>query len=401
MARRILLNNMPTRRFVDVLSSQGPLKVVLLVVAGCQVYAQPSQALDDPTWGCYDAQPEHPTEIEKRGFIEGLVPAAQNIERNGGPPAAGMLAMASLESGFGFTRTALFANNIFGWKYTSAPSAGGRVFWTLACQPSSDPGNKYVVFQDRMDSLSFVGRQLTELARYKGATGRYHTDRAAALPVEEAVGRWVRGIQAAGYNPNPTYPNRVLGIANDFLRPGLAVSPVNGLYKYSAETRTARATSSDGTLTAARIAAELLLRKRLQPARYLSQTCDAEPVTTWLGYDGRAVSRCTYSVTSNQKTLSAIVYLLNPSVANLTERIANACAVVGLAAQASCGRGLAEWIVENNGGQFPVAGLVVERKQDAGGKGSDPVYLEFRDGTTIVSTDRLNFTDRQLTTESM
>jgi hypothetical protein len=278
---------------------------------------------------------------------------------------------------------------------------GGRAFWTLACQPSSDPGNRYVVFQDHTDSLSFVGRKLTELGRYKGATGQYRADRAAALTVEEAVRRWVKGIQAAGYNPDPTYPNRVLRIANDFLHPGLTVSPVNSLYKYSAETGTVSAASSGEAGTSARIAAELSLRKRLQPARYLSQTCDADPVTTWRGYDGRPVLRCTYSVTSNQKTLSAVVYLLNPSVANLTDRIANACAAVGLAAKASCGRGLAEWIVENNGGQFPVAGFVIERKRDAGGEGPDPVYLEFRDGTTIVSADRLNFTDRQLTIEAM
>jgi hypothetical protein len=48
-----------------------------------------------------------------------------------------------------------------------------------------------------------------------------------------------------------------------------------------------------------------------------------------------------------------------------------------------------------------VAGFVIERKRDAGGTGDDPVYLEFRDGVTVVTADRLNFTDIQLTEAAM
>ena len=44
---------------------------------------------------------------------------------------------------------------------------------------------------------------------------------------------------------------------------------------------------------------------------------------------------------------------------------------------------------------------MIERKEDAGGVGPDPVYLEFRDGVTVKTTDKLNFTGRQLTTEAM
>lgn len=154
------------------------------------------------------------------------------------------------------------------------------------------------------------------------------------------------------------------------------------------------------TAISARSSAESSLIRRLQPARYLSQACGT-PITDWPGYEGRPVVRCTYSVTNNRKTLSALVYLLNPSMANLIDRIAYACDAIGLTREESCGRRLAEWIVESNGGQFPVAGFVVEKKDDAGGRGPDPVYLEFRDGTTIMSTDRLNFTDNQLDTGAM
>jgi hypothetical protein len=43
----------------------------------------------------------------------------------------------------------------------------------------------------------------------------------------------------------------------------------------------------------------------------------------------------------------------------------------------------------------------VETKEDAGGTGQNPVYLEFRDGSTVVTADRLNFTDVQLSDAAM
>jgi hypothetical protein len=158
----------------------------------------------------------------------------------------------------------------------------------------------------------------------------------------------------------------------------------------------------DPHATAEQAAAEFLSRK-LEPARYLSARCDEQPVTDWPGYEGRKVLRCQYSFTSERVTLSALVYLLNPSAANLATRIGKACASVGLADRGGCGRLLATYIVGQNGGQFPVAGFVVERKSDAGGTTGSrlPVYLEFRDGNTIVSGDRLNFTDRQLSIQAM
>ncbi|QNA89777.1 hypothetical protein G4G28_17150 [Massilia sp. Dwa41.01b] len=144
-----------------------------------------------------------------------------------------------------------------------------------------------------------------------------------------------------------------------------------------------------------------MLAKRLPAARYLSAACDPRPLRDWPGYEGRNVTRCRYGVTSGGKTLGALVYLLNPSADNIALRVRDACSHVKLAGHAGCGRYLASMIVKQNGGQFPVAGFVIERKRDAGGTGEDPVYLEFRDGTTIQSTDRLNFTDRQLTVEAM
>jgi hypothetical protein len=143
------------------------------------------------------------------------------------------------------------------------------------------------------------------------------------------------------------------------------------------------------------------LGTHLEQARYLSQRCDAEALAAWPGYEGRQVSHCFYTVLSNGKSLSGVVYLLNPSAANIALRIGNACRDVGLAERAACGSGLAAYIVGQNGGQFPVAGFVIEAKEDAGGAGQDPVYLEFRDGSTVVTADHLNFTDVQLTPAAM
>jgi len=157
-----------------------------------------------------------------------------------------------------------------------------------------------------------------------------------------------------------------------------------------------------GTVLGQTAAADYLHAK-LRQSRYMSARCDDQPVTDWPGYEGRQVRRCQYSVSSAGKTLSGLVYLLDPSEANIAARIGGACAVVGLADRAGCGKRLAAYVIGQNSGHFPVAGFVIERKQDAGGPAgnADPVYMEFRDGNTIQSGDRLNFTDRQLSVEAM
>jgi hypothetical protein len=133
----------------------------------------------------------------------------------------------------------------------------------------------------------------------------------------------------------------------------------------------------------------------------MSEHCDPTAITDWPNYGGRNLTRCQYSVTSNGKTLSALVYLLNPQEENIVARIEDACRAIDLGDRPGCGRGLARMIISQNGGQFPVAGFVIERKQDAGGHGADPVYLEFRDGCTVETTDHLNFTDKPLTVDAM
>ena len=60
-------------------------------------------------------KPEHPTQEEKRRFIQSISTHATNAEARFGAPAAALVAMAIIESGFGFTRLALNANDLFGY----------------------------------------------------------------------------------------------------------------------------------------------------------------------------------------------------------------------------------------------------------------------------------------------
>src|SRR5437870_3878845 len=95
---------------------------VFLAVMAMSV-ARPATAQN---WDCYAPKPGHPTADEKEAFVAEISPLAARAEGTHGVPAAGLAAMAILESGYGWTRMALNANNLFGWKYVSAASAGGR-----------------------------------------------------------------------------------------------------------------------------------------------------------------------------------------------------------------------------------------------------------------------------------
>jgi membrane-bound lytic murein transglycosylase B len=62
-------------------------------------------------------KPGHPTIEEKREFIRVVSEDARQAEEEIGVPAAALVAMAIHESGFGFSRLALNANNVLGYKF--------------------------------------------------------------------------------------------------------------------------------------------------------------------------------------------------------------------------------------------------------------------------------------------
>lgn len=58
----------------------------------------------------------HPTQEEARAFLEDIKPIAIELGQKYQIPASVVMAMAAMESGYGFSRNAVFANNFFGIK---------------------------------------------------------------------------------------------------------------------------------------------------------------------------------------------------------------------------------------------------------------------------------------------
>jgi hypothetical protein len=216
------------------------LLAVLLLLVGC-IVGDEREGLDEQSaenWGIYDPQPGHPTIDERDRFVTEIAPYAQEAEATYGVPAAAITAMACNESGFGWTRIALHANNLYGFKYTTAEAAGGRGFYTLVGQPESDPGNRYIAFYDRRDAVMFVGAKLGTSTRYKPTTDQYQSDLAAGVDLKTATNRWIAGIAAAGYNPYSHYPTTTIGFMNNYRAPGATYSTLYNLYRYSRGTVT-------------------------------------------------------------------------------------------------------------------------------------------------------------------
>ncbi|MDK2972297.1 MAG: large repetitive protein [Candidatus Sumerlaeota bacterium] len=184
-------------------------------------------------WDCYNPQPGHPTSAEKTAYVNEIKAYAREAESTYGVPAAALLAMACNESGYGWTRIGLYANNLFGWKYYSASAAGGRSYWTLDCQPSWDPNNKYVAFDNRRDCVLFIAMKLSTMSIYKDDTDRYVSDIRSGVPVQTAVDRWVAGIQASGYNPYADYVATTKSYLNNYMSPSSTYSSTYNLYQHS------------------------------------------------------------------------------------------------------------------------------------------------------------------------
>ena len=198
--------------------------VLATVLAGSQLVAIPLGPDQDPdckqmNWGPYDPKPGHPTAAERQAFLDQIKPIAREAEAQFQVPAAAIAAMALQESGYGYTRTALNANNLFGYKWTSRSGSGDRGRYTLACQPASDPGKDYIVFRDYRDAVLFVSERLAKNPRYQKATLAY-----ASIAVDKRtksdVISWISAIAKAGYNCCPeTYENQLTRAMNDPMSP--------------------------------------------------------------------------------------------------------------------------------------------------------------------------------------
>lgn len=198
--------------------------------------SSPTGSLEEDT--CYNPQPGHPTRTELLSWVDKVSDYAQEAEVTYGVPAAAIVAMSNIEGGYGWTQTALYANNPFGFKFTSTTAAEGRSYWSLDCQPAADENNKYIAFSDMRDAFLFVGKKLATLDRsyssYKRVTDAYVQSRQRGDEVSVAVFDWISGIADEGYNYNPaTYKVKIKNMSNNYVTPATARSSSYNTYVYS------------------------------------------------------------------------------------------------------------------------------------------------------------------------
>ncbi|MEJ7806917.1 MAG: glucosaminidase domain-containing protein [Telluria sp.] len=343
---------------------QGPrwinaVLMTLALVVQAEVHAQ----LATKDWGCYDAQPDHPSAVEKTSFVEQIATLAINAEEKYGVPASALAAMAIVESGYGWTRTAQNARNLFGWKFYSLKAAGGRKAYVLACQPKEDDNNRYVVFATNADAFDFVAMKLATLPAYASRTKAYQTARAKGVTAAEAAKAWVAGI-ANPYNWHPKqYTRTITRVMNNALAPSNMVSEELNLYRLS-DGVVAFAGKTTSTATAADTDAIIAgIKAKLAALGSSVSHCDP-PVMNFARWNGFPVQLCGYQ----DGGVSVRTYILNASPEQRARWIVNACLDIQAASTKTCADKLFDSIkTASSGGVFPVAGFIPEPASAAGG----------------------------------
>lgn len=340
------------------------------------------------TWGCYDPKPGHPSPEEKLQFIADVSDLAVDAERKHGIPAAALAAMSMAESGYGWTRTAIEAKNLFGWKFNSSTAAGGRSAYVLGCQPLVDKNNRYVVFSSSADAFDFVANKLATLAYYRKSTEAYRKARANGVAAEEASKAWLAGI-ANPYNWKPAeYVRTITRLMNDPVSPSETREPARNLYRLSEGVSASAAVLARATPKAPQDAggglstatATLASTQAYFAARLSKRTCDA-PVNDFVRWATFPVQRCLYS----DSGVTVQTYMLNPSADQLARWTVTACADAQAAAPAACASAVSKAIMAASSGVFPVAGFIPEPASSGGGVGSRVLCFLFRDGVTVTT----------------
>lgn len=382
--------------------------IILLFVFGLSVLSPKHSVADsndplcaqDDLWAPYNAKPGHPTADEKRIFIDKVSQIASEMEKEHGVPAAALAAMSIIESGYGFTRIALNANNFFGWKFNRNAGEEGVDYYTLKCQPAYDIGNRYVKFQSIEAAFDHIAKRLNVSPYYKTDTEAYMLSKSQGVDNTFAVNTWVSGISNP-YNWKPEkYAKDLIRVMNDPFNPGDQLNSTTTLYSLSESRDNNSLTSSfqdtymrvRDTLSFDTAVAEL---GNIRPGQYVAGSCKNSNIPDH-NYDEFTVLRCTYK----QQPLSGVVYVLNPTAKQVAVWIASACLTNNLAEEADCARRLTSHMRRSNSFIFPIAGDVIEPAGSLGrscankhGNGDVLVHTYFRDGVTIE-------TERDFTCES-
>lgn len=159
----------------------------------------------------------HPTTNEEVNFINDVKNAAISAGSTYGIPASAIIGMACVEGGYGFTRSAYYANNIFGIKVWGQNPANG---WQLKGQPDENEGrvpviasrggdrnifqenarydNWYRRFASRREAIDYLCGLI--IRKYQQARTNYQRRIAAGASPQKASKEFCREIADLGYN---------------------------------------------------------------------------------------------------------------------------------------------------------------------------------------------------------
>ncbi|MCD8508509.1 MAG: glucosaminidase domain-containing protein [Bacillus sp. (in: Bacteria)] len=163
---------------------------------------------------------EGPTENDQRSFIDEVSLHALTAQEKWRIPAAAIIGMAALESGYGTTRIAYYANNLFGIKVWGGNSKSA---WQLQGQPDedfdqaipvlADYGEDRIVFDEsaRRDnwyrkfdsyghSVEYLAGTLLVNDRYVFARDSFQQRLEEGWSEKEATKQYLYDIADAGYN---------------------------------------------------------------------------------------------------------------------------------------------------------------------------------------------------------
>ncbi|MDN4608771.1 S-layer homology domain-containing protein [Sporosarcina highlanderae] len=161
----------------------------------------------------------NPSMNDRRNFIDEISNYATEASTKWGIPASAIIGMAVIESGYGTTRIAVNANNIFGIKvWTTSPSQG----WQLKGQPDENNGtvpvlsdfgvdrlifdeskrvdNWYRMFKSRKEAVEYLAGTLLQNQRYGFAKTNYANNLSNGWSYERASKQYIYEIANAGYN---------------------------------------------------------------------------------------------------------------------------------------------------------------------------------------------------------
>lgn len=186
-------------------------------------------------WGCHGTKPGHPTAEERARFIGEAGALAIHAERRHGVPAAALVAMAIAESGYGYTRMAIEANNLFAWKTGRAATQAGKAY-VPPCGRRADMQRGFMIFESRAHAFEHVAARLASYGPYRDYTAAYVAARKRGEPVQAAVDAWLDGI-AQRYSSRPeVFAQKIRRIMNDPEGRGDTLSPETNLYRLSVDT---------------------------------------------------------------------------------------------------------------------------------------------------------------------